>query len=108
MPAIRKEIAAGARGLRTGLQHEIEGSLRRTPETRKPSCHDDLTQLRFSSLRAKAETYLLRSGARSTQKRGSRVVDPPDGVEIVVQLVSRKGFYNHPSSVWLKRPADVS
>src|ERR1700730_12268834 len=88
MPAIRKEIAASARGLRTGLQHEIEGSLRRTPETRKPSCHDDLTQLRFSSLRAKAETYLLRSGARmglrlsfnSFPAKGSTIIQVRSGL----------------------------
>ena len=96
------------RPLRPGFQDDVERSLGGAAELPEAALlHDDLAQPRFTGLRAERRPA-LGQGDRDAHQRGSPVIHPADGIEVVLEAIARERLDDHAMTVGLERLPSVA
>src|SRR5271155_4161118 len=89
--------------LTTRFKNQVERRLGGAPEAGESRLHDYLAQTFFTGLGAESESDLLRQrGGRAYHGR-SRVENPPDRIQIVLDAVVREWLYQQPGAVGRQR-----
>src|SRR4051812_950351 len=94
--------------LRPDLVDQVERGLRRSPEAGEPGVRGHLSDGGLARLRPERVPAGLGEPVRYGEERREAVVDPPDGVEVVLHPVARGRLDDHPGPVGGQRLADVA
>ena len=95
------------RASRFSFVDDVERRLGGAAELAKAPAGDHLAQPRLAGLRPQREPDLLRLGGRGAEQRRGRVIDAPDRVQIIFDLVTGERLDDHPGAVGRERLADV-
>src|SRR5271157_6510146 len=71
------------------FKHQIKRCLGSATEMRESAGLHHFSDLLLSSLRAQSHAYLLRQRSRSADHGGRSVEDPPDGMQVALDIVFR-------------------
>ena len=90
------------------LVDDVEGRFRGAAEAIESGRGHNVPNTRLTGLRAQTQSDFLRPRAGRAQQRGKRVVDPANGIQIVLQLIIGKRLDDHPRAILGQRLPDVS
>ena len=95
------------RALWTRFVDEVEGCLRRAPEMRESPCRDHIANALFAGLRTESQAHFLGQRCRGAAQRRDGIENPANRIQVFLDSVTRKRFYDHPGTIGGKRFAHV-